>query len=613
MRVLYIDQYFSTREGISGTRSYEFARRMVKDGHRVTVITSASRYSSLYPQKKFIRHLNIEGINVWSVRIQYSQLMGFFRRGWSFVSFMIVATVLGIFQKRHDVVFATSTPLSVGFPGMMISLTRGTPFVFEVRDLWPRAPIELGIIQNQFAIFLLKKFEYALYKHAKKIIALSPGMEEGIIDSGIDPQKVVVIPNACDFDLFDDLPSKNAIRKELGFGDEFIAVYAGTVGIANDLKYLVDVVSHLEKKTKKPFRFLVIGEGNDLGNVKSHARDRCVERIHFLGPVARNKVVKYIAASDMGITIFKNIPVLSTNSPNKFFDYIAAGIPCAVNTSGWTAEEIKKAGAGLLLPPDNTQKAAEKILDVIDHPTQIKIMSKKVKKLGARKFTRKQLGQKLVQTLRAGSLKRSVGGDQVIKAILDWAFAFGITLLLFPLFCVIGVAISFESRGPVFYTQKRTGKDGRTFSLIKFRTMVCNMDKVGLGFNVEQFDSRITKVGHFLREWSLDELPQLLNILKMEMSLIGPRPMLLSQTEKFDSNQKKRLWVRPGITGLAQISGRNLLSWSNRIDLDVRYIDEYSLWLDIKIFFKTFGVVLKKEGLYEPGAGLDDDFNRFDE
>ena len=611
MRILYIDQYFSTREGISGTRSYEFARRMVTEGHQVTIITSASRYSSLYPQKKFIRRLDIEGIDVWSVRIQYSQLMGYVRRGWSFVSFMLMATLIGIFQKRHDMVFATSTPLSVGFPGLMISILRGTPFVFEVRDLWPRAPIELGIIKNPAAIYLFKKFEYTLYRHARKIVALSPGMEKGIIDSGIDPEKVVLIPNACDFDLFRDLPSKDILRSELGLRNEFIAVYAGTVGVANDLKYIVDVVSQLEKNLKKDFRILVVGEGNDLANVKEYTRTKNVGHISFYGPVPRNEVAKFIAASDLGLTIFKNVPVLSTNSPNKFFDYIAAGVPCAVNSPGWTAEEIKNAQAGIFLPPDNPEKAATALRDLIDHPEQLKKMSENAFELGQRKYTRRDLCARLVKALREGSAQRETGAEQIIKAGLDWCFTFAATILLLPFCCVIALAIRLETPGPVFYKQKRTGQGGRSFSLIKFRTMVHEAENQGLGLNVEQSDSRITKIGHFLREWSLDELPQLLNILKFEMSLIGPRPVLPAQTEKINNRQKKRLWVKPGITGLAQVSGRNLLTWAKRIDLDVQYVENYSFRLDIGIFFKTFGVVLKREGLYEKDGGAGDDFNRF--
>ena len=169
MRVLFIDQYFSTRLGISGTRGYEFARRMIKKGHKVTVITTASRYGSFFPQRNFIKTVDVEGIKVVSIKIPYHQLMSFPIRALSFTAFMFAATFVGIFQKRHDIVFATSTPLSIGFPGFAISLTRGTPFVFEVRDLWPRAPVELGVIRNTLLIKVFESFEKLLEKCKEKV------------------------------------------------------------------------------------------------------------------------------------------------------------------------------------------------------------------------------------------------------------------------------------------------------------------------------------------------------------------------------------------------------------------------------------------------------------
>lgn len=169
------------------------------------------------------------------------------------------------------------------------------------------------------------------------------------------------------------------------------------------------------------------------------------------------------------------------------------------------------------------------------------------------------------------------------------AAAFALVVLAIPLF-LIALAIKLESKGPVFYRQRRAGKHGKPFDMIKFRTMVDGAEHMGLGFEVSQNDTRITKVGSLLRIWSVDEFPQLFNILNGEMSLVGPRPARVDQIEKFTEDEKRRLLVKPGLTGWAQINGRNLLSWQERIQLDLWYVANESFWLNLRILFKTLWV-----------------------
>lgn len=180
-------------------------------------------------------------------------------------------------------------------------------------------------------------------------------------------------------------------------------------------------------------------------------------------------------------------------------------------------------------------------------------------------------------------------------------FDFFISLLLlfftFPLFVLIAACIKLTSRGSVFFTQERTGYLGVGFQIYKFRTMVAHAPESG-GYETWQKDPRITKVGDILRRWALDELPQLWNVAKGEMSLVGPRPTLAYQVRSYSNRQRKRLLVKPGLTGLAQVKGRNNLNWSERIELDVQYIENYSLIQDIKILFETLGLILSQKGVY---------------
>lgn len=193
------------------------------------------------------------------------------------------------------------------------------------------------------------------------------------------------------------------------------------------------------------------------------------------------------------------------------------------------------------------------------------------------------------------------------KACMDYAGAWLALMLLSPFIYLFAILIRLDSPGPVFFRQERIGKDGKPFISYKFRSMVDNATAFGLGLNVAVDDDRITRVGNFLRHTSLDEIPQLFNVLKGEMSLVGPRPTLRYQVERYNEEQRRRLLVKPGITGWAQINGRNAIPWEERIRLDVWYVDHWSLGLDLKILARTLKTVLRREGLYGP-EGINYDF-----
>jgi lipopolysaccharide/colanic/teichoic acid biosynthesis glycosyltransferase len=176
-------------------------------------------------------------------------------------------------------------------------------------------------------------------------------------------------------------------------------------------------------------------------------------------------------------------------------------------------------------------------------------------------------------------------------------------LLSAPVLALAAVAIRRESPGAVIYRQRRIGLDGRTFDVLKLRTMVHGAEHIGPGLAINENDSRITRVGAFLRRTSLDELPNLVNVLRGEMSLIGPRPTLPAQVEQYTERQRGRLALRPGITGWAQVNGRASLPWSERIELDLFYIEHRSLALDLKILWRTAALVLDGSGLYKGESG----------
>jgi lipopolysaccharide/colanic/teichoic acid biosynthesis glycosyltransferase len=185
-----------------------------------------------------------------------------------------------------------------------------------------------------------------------------------------------------------------------------------------------------------------------------------------------------------------------------------------------------------------------------------------------------------------------------VKRFLDVLASGALLIVLSPVLAAIAVAIHLDTPGPALYVSSRVGRGGRDFRFFKFRTMVTGAERMGAGLEVERQDPRITRVGNLLRRASLDELPQLFNILKGEMSLVGPRPTVRSQVERYTARQRRRLEVSPGVTGWAQVNGRNLLSWPQRIELDIWYVDHWSYWLDLRILLLTVPLLLGRRGLY---------------
>jgi len=185
-----------------------------------------------------------------------------------------------------------------------------------------------------------------------------------------------------------------------------------------------------------------------------------------------------------------------------------------------------------------------------------------------------------------------------MKRALDIILSLPVIIILSPVFFIVVAAIRLTSKGPAIFKQQRAGKNGRPFMFYKFRTMRTDVDPFGPSPKSDD-DPRLTKVGKFLRECSLDELPQLFNVLKGDMSIVGPRPLYMAQMAEWNERQKKRLLVRPGLTGLAQISGRGELTREEKLEIDVKYVESASLWLDLKIIFVTIAYVFKRKSIYE--------------
>ena len=595
MKVLYIHQYFRTRSEAGGTRSYEFARRWVQNGHQVTMITAADGPTGADGRGHVYRQ-NIDGIDVLAVRVNYSNYMSFPRRVIAFLEFLVWATWIGLRQvPEMDIVFATSTPLTVGIPGYLISRWRKVPFVFEVRDLWPEAPIQLGALRNPVVIAAARWLERFLYRAAAHVVTLSPGMYEGVRQTGVEEDKLSMIPNCSDLDVFQPRSPSPEITARYNPERRFVLTYAGSLGLANGLVTIVETARILQERGQEGFLFYLIGEGREHPRLAQMAAQYGLRNLTLLPPMSKLELAEFMPLSDICLTIFAPFPVLETNSPNKLFDALALGRPVLINYGGWIQDVLEEHHAGVAVPSNDPGEIATRLIELRDRPDLMADMGRNARTLAETHYGRDTLAQQLEKVLQAVATGRGAApranGYGWIKRLMDIVISVPALIVCLPLGLLIALAIRLSSRGPVLFRQQRPGRHEKPFRMFKFCTMSEAHDPSG---NLLPDTQRVTRLGRLLRSTSLDELPELWNVLKGEMSLVGPRPLLMRYLPYYKAPERIRFSVRPGITGWAQINGRNNLPWDDRLALDGWYVEHMSLGLDLRIMLATLLKVVKR-------------------
>ncbi len=390
MRILYLHQFFTTREGTGGTRSYEFARHLAGAGHDVTMVTAARGET---PRRYDVGGFAVVEVKGGSPDYVRATSHSFARRIAGFGGFAAAASAASVKLPRPDVVFATSPALTVAVPGLAAARRHRAPLVFEVRDLWPRAPIEMGALRNPAARALARALERAAYRGAAHVVALSPGMLEGVVESGVDPGDVTLIPNAADLDLF----SPQVDPGELGdrFGDDFVCSYFGTMGEANDLDQVVRAATLLADRGQQGVTFALMGDGKRRPALEEEVRRRALPNVVLLPASDKAAAARLAAASDACLTVFKDVPVLATNSPNKLFDTFAAGRAAIVNTDGWQRELVEDNQAGVFVRPADAEDLAAQVLALRDDPELTATMGANARRLAEARFDRRDLAEQL--------------------------------------------------------------------------------------------------------------------------------------------------------------------------------------------------------------------------
>lgn len=392
MNILYFHQHFCTPDGSSGVRSYAFAKRWVEAGHRVTVITGISNDPTLKTGQQ-----TIDGITVRCIGARYSNNQGFLARIVAFLRYAFTATFSAIHSREYDVVLATSTPLTVAIPALAAKWFTRRKVVFEVRDVWPDAAIDAGVLKNNLLIWLASKLEIITYQTVDHIVPLSTGMADNIHRKGIAKAKMTMLPNCSDLEWFDPAKlDRQAIREELDAQDTFIVLYVGAISLANDMPFLVKTMHKTKDDPSVCWWF--VGSGNRLDYLRQQAKDRQIGNVVFWGEQPKAQIPRFVRAADVGIVSFINEPTYFENSPNKFFDYSAGGLPAIFTRTTWLAPYLETHQSGFVC--NTPDECVAYIQQLRTQPSLREQMGNNARTMAEQEFSRDDIANRYLTLLQ---------------------------------------------------------------------------------------------------------------------------------------------------------------------------------------------------------------------
>jgi glycosyltransferase involved in cell wall biosynthesis len=359
MKVIYLHQYFKFPDENGGTRSYDLAASFVKEGFKVVIVTASSD-ERLNDNSQWVV-IERNGLEVHYIYLPYSNHMSYFHRSFVFLRFLWLST-FRLLKLNGDVVLATSTPLTICVPAIIKKWFGKTPFIFEVRDVWPETVIAMGAVKNNIMQNALYGLEKLVYKNADAIVPLSTDMQKSIISRypNFRAKTNIVIENIAEINRFRNNQTKINLFDIVGFSPRFSVLYAGTFGKVNGIHKLIELAEKTLKLDNE-LVYILIGSGAEKQNVLELAieKDLLNRNVFILDPVSKSDLPSWYNAVSMGMSFVINVPELWANSANKFFDALAASKPILINYEGWQAEMIRSRNIGYVLSGNISDNDAE--------------------------------------------------------------------------------------------------------------------------------------------------------------------------------------------------------------------------------------------------------------
>lgn len=397
MHILFIHQIFLSPQEAGSTRHFELAKYLVRKGNMVTIIGSTASYLTGKVEDrfkgKFLYKEVIEGVEIiraWT----YSKIhKSYVKRFFSFISFMISSIIGGLRTDNVDITIACSPQIFAGVSGYIISKIKRVPFIFEIRDLWPKFAIETGVLTNFLIVFLAEILEKFIYKRADYFIINSPGFFEHLEKFGISKDKIFLIPNGVDTKIFKPENKYNRIRKELKLDKNFVVLYSGAHGLANSLETIIESARSLIDCSD--IKFLFVGDGKEKRDLIQLRDNYKLKNVIFVDAQPKSKMPEFCNVSDVCLATLKKLDSFKTTYPNKLFDYMACGRPTILAIDGVAREVLEKAKAGEFVEPENPQQLAYKILKFYNNRYLIEEYGINARRYVVKYFDREKIAENL--------------------------------------------------------------------------------------------------------------------------------------------------------------------------------------------------------------------------
>ncbi len=408
MKILLLTKYFPPEPGAGSTRAYEHAKYWTELGADVTVLTCFPHYpDGIIPDEyKGYSYLEeeINGIKVVRTFTYATANKGKVRRSLGFFSFMLSSVIQGFLRlKKFDVIIATSPPITVGISGMLLSMLKKIPFVFEVRDLWPDSIVQLGEIKNRTIIKSLEFFEILMYKYALLVVCVSDAFIDIVHSKGIPLEKIKIFKNGVDLSLFNPSDFDIDLAEQLKLKNKFVVGYFGTFGLAHALDKVLLAARNLQNNEK--IHFLLIGDGAESEKLKKIKEEFNLENVTILPMIKKEELRRYYSIADVMLVPLKNIPIFESVLPSKIFEIMAMKKPIILSVKGEAKKLVEQAGAGKFAEPENPNDLAEKITEAFENPEWIKQAGENGRSFVEKYFNRKKIAKDYLDLL-SDSLKK---------------------------------------------------------------------------------------------------------------------------------------------------------------------------------------------------------------
>jgi glycosyltransferase involved in cell wall biosynthesis len=402
MHILFLSDNFPPESNAPATRLYEHATRWVRAGHAVTVITCAPNFPEgrLFPgYRNAWRQVEwMDGIRVVRVKTYITANEGFLKRTLDYLSFMLMATLMSVFERRPDVVVATSPQFFCALAGWMVSLLKWRPFVFELRDLWPASIVAVGAMRKSLTIRLLERLELFLYRRAAAIVAVTEAFRQDLIERGIPADKIHVVINGVDLERYQPRERDTALARGFGLEGKFVAGYIGTHGMAHALPKVLDAAERLRERDDIAFFFA--GSGAERGLVEKIVAERDLRNVRLIPRQPKEAMPALWSLCDLAIVPLRNTPVFATVIPSKIFESMGMGVPILMSLPEGEATRIVRAtGSGVCVPPEDPQAMAEAVVHLADAPEQMQALRRQAR-AAAPRFSRETLAAQMLAMLQ---------------------------------------------------------------------------------------------------------------------------------------------------------------------------------------------------------------------